>query len=122
MRVQTPRRCGAAMRALRPWPDLRPGVETFFLGLRRPLRTSWLMLGMRRGIVAAWRSLPSMALDQHRGGSGEPLVLLHGIGHTWRGFKPMLPALEQRFDVLGVDLPGFGHSPPFPAGETPTIE
>src|ERR1700741_2512545 len=103
------------MRALRPCPDLRPGVETFFLGLRRPLRTSWLMLGMRRGIVAAWRSLAAMVLDQHRGGSGEPLVLLHGIGHTWRGWKPMLPGLERRFDVLGVDLPGFGHSPPLPA-------
>ena len=35
-----PRRWGAAMRRLRPWPDLRPGVETFFLGFTRPLRTS----------------------------------------------------------------------------------
>jgi pimeloyl-ACP methyl ester carboxylesterase len=52
-----------------------------------------------------------MGLDRHRGGSGEPLVLVHGIGHTWRGFKPMLPLLEERFDVLAVDLPGFGHSP-----------
>jgi pimeloyl-ACP methyl ester carboxylesterase len=52
-----------------------------------------------------------MGLDRHRGGSGEPLVLIHGIGHTWRGFKPMLPLLEERFDVLAVDLPGFGHSP-----------
>src|SRR5918995_2538558 len=58
-RVQTPRRCGAAMRFLRPWPDLRPGVETFFLGLRRPLRTSWLMLGMRRVMVAAGPFAPS---------------------------------------------------------------
>src|SRR4029453_1347605 len=54
-RVQTPRRCGAAMRFLRPWPDVRPGVETFFLGLSRPLRTSWLMLGMRRVMLAAGR-------------------------------------------------------------------
>src|SRR5918997_3049810 len=52
-RVQTPRRCGAAMRFLRPWPDFRPGVDTFFLGLTRPLRTSWLMLGMRRVMLAA---------------------------------------------------------------------
>src|SRR5215207_10801863 len=52
-RVHTPRRCGAAIRFLRPCPDLRPGVDTFFLGLRRPLRTSWLMLGMRRVMVAA---------------------------------------------------------------------
>ena len=55
-------------------------------------------------------------LDQHRGGSGEPLVLLHGIGHTWRGWKPMLPRLERDFDVLAVDLPGFGCSAPLPAG------
>jgi hypothetical protein len=39
-RVQTPRRCGAAIRFLRPWPDFRPGVDTFFLGFVRPLRTS----------------------------------------------------------------------------------
>ncbi len=54
------------------------------------------------------------ALDHHRGGSGEPLVLVHGIGHTWRGFRPMLPRLEQRFDVLAVDLPGFGRSAALP--------
>jgi pimeloyl-ACP methyl ester carboxylesterase len=63
-----------------------------------------------------------MALDHHRGGSGEPLVLIHGIGHTWRGRKPMLPLLEPRFDVLAVDLPGFGHSPPLPPGTDSTPE
>ena len=61
-------------------------------------------------------------LDHHRGGSGEPLVLIHGIGHTWRGWKPMLPELERRFDVLAVDLPGHGHSEPLPAGTDSTAE
>jgi pimeloyl-ACP methyl ester carboxylesterase len=56
-----------------------------------------------------------MRLDHHRGGEGEPLVLVHGIGHTWRGWKPMLPQLEERFDVLAVDLPGHGYSDPMPA-------
>jgi pimeloyl-ACP methyl ester carboxylesterase len=64
----------------------------------------------------------SPALDHHRGGSGKPLVLIHGIGHTWRGWKPMLPELERRFDVLAVDLPGHGHSPPLPAGTDSTPE
>jgi pimeloyl-ACP methyl ester carboxylesterase len=59
---------------------------------------------------------PGIDLDHHRGGSGEPLVLVHGLGHTWRGWKPMLPLLEQDFDVLAVDLPGFGYSPPLPPG------
>ena len=63
-----------------------------------------------------------MALDHHRGGSGEPLLLIHGIGHTWRGWKPMLPHLEERFEVLAVDLPGFGHSAPFPPGLDSTPE
>src|SRR5690349_24936447 len=48
-RVQTPRRCGAARTFLRPWLDLRPGVDSFFLGFLRPLRTSWLMLGIAGG-------------------------------------------------------------------------
>jgi pimeloyl-ACP methyl ester carboxylesterase len=61
-------------------------------------------------------------LDHHRGGSGEPLVLIHGVGHTWRGWKPMLPELERRFDVLAVDLPGHGHSEPLPAGTESTPE
>jgi len=64
----------------------------------------------------------SRGLDHHRGGSGEPLVLTHGIGHTWRGWKPMLPQLGRRFDVLAVDLPGFGRSDPLPAGMDSTAE
>ena len=34
----------------------------------------------------------------------------------------MLPLLEERFDVLAVDLPGFGHSDPFPPGVDSTPE
>src|SRR3954470_17298257 len=63
-----------------------------------------------------------MGLDCHRGGSGQPLVLVHGIGHTWRGWKPMLPLLEQGFEVLAPDLPGFGHSAPLPEATAPTAE
>ena len=64
----------------------------------------------------------SHGLDHHRGGSGEPLVLIHGIGHTWRGWKPMLPELERSFDVLAVDLPGFGRSQPLPGSVDSTPE
>src|SRR5919112_1139534 len=51
-RVHTPRRCGAATFFLRPLPDFRPGVASFFLGALRPLRTSWEVVGIRRGMVA----------------------------------------------------------------------
>src|SRR3954454_12300797 len=51
-RVHTPRRCGAATFFLRPLPDLRPGVDSFLDFGVRPLRTSWLVVGMRRVMVA----------------------------------------------------------------------
>ena len=43
---------------------------------------------------------------QHRGGTGEPLVLVHGFTDTWRTWELVLPALEARHDVLAVTLPG----------------
>ncbi|ETK33105.1 alpha/beta fold hydrolase [Microbispora sp. ATCC PTA-5024] len=57
-----------------------------------------------------------MELAYDRRGSGPPLVLLHGIGHHRQGWLPVLDLLAERHDVIAVDLPGFGESPPLPAG------
>jgi pimeloyl-ACP methyl ester carboxylesterase len=54
------------------------------------------------------------ALAHTRTGAGEPLVLLHGIGSSRRAWDPVIPALAERFDVVAVDLPGFGDSEPLP--------
>jgi len=51
-----------------------------------------------------------------RRGAGEPLVLLHGIGHRRQAWEPVLDLLARDHDVIAVDLPGFGASPPLPAG------
>src|SRR5215213_693404 len=51
-RVHTPRFWGAATRFLRPLPDFRPGVASFFVFGLRPLRTSWEVVGIRRGSLA----------------------------------------------------------------------
>jgi pimeloyl-ACP methyl ester carboxylesterase len=53
-----------------------------------------------------------------RRGAGEPLVLLHGIGHHWQAWAPVLDRLAEAHDVIAVDLPGFGASP-MPAGGPP---
>jgi pimeloyl-ACP methyl ester carboxylesterase len=51
-----------------------------------------------------------------RRGNGSPLVLLHGIGHRWQAWEPVLDALTAQHDVIAVDLPGFGRSPLLPDG------
>jgi pimeloyl-ACP methyl ester carboxylesterase len=58
----------------------------------------------------------------HRGGSGEPLVLIHGFTATWRDWKPVLPALEEHHDVLAVGVAGHFDCAPLPQGVEPTIE
>nr|WP_279582221.1 alpha/beta fold hydrolase [Fodinicola feengrottensis] len=49
-----------------------------------------------------------------RRGTGSPLVLLHGIGHRWQAWQPVLNLLAERHDVIAIDLPGFGGSPTLP--------
>jgi len=50
-------------------------------------------------------------LNYHRTGSGEPLVLIHGIGSRWQMWEPVLPSLRAHRDVIAIDLPGFAGSP-----------
>jgi pimeloyl-ACP methyl ester carboxylesterase len=61
------------------------------------------------------------ALARHRAGEGEPLLLLHGLGLTWRCWTPVLPALEAVHDVVALDLPGFGAAPELDGGCRPTV-
>jgi pimeloyl-ACP methyl ester carboxylesterase len=60
-------------------------------------------------------------IHHHREGSGEPLVLIHGIGHHWQAWSPVTPDLARDFDVLACDSPGFGRSPELPDGVPRTI-
>lgn len=55
-----------------------------------------------------------MDLVFDRRGDGHPLVLLHGLGSRWQVFAPIIDTLAERFEVLSVDLPGFGASAPLP--------
>jgi pimeloyl-ACP methyl ester carboxylesterase len=53
-----------------------------------------------------------------RVGSGEPLLLLHGIGHHRQAWDPVIHILAAEREVIAVDLPGFGESPALPEGLT----
>jgi pimeloyl-ACP methyl ester carboxylesterase len=61
------------------------------------------------------------SINHHREGSGEPLALLHGVGHHWQAWTPVIPLLAGELDVLACDLPGFGRSAALPAAIEPTI-
>jgi pimeloyl-ACP methyl ester carboxylesterase len=63
-----------------------------------------------------------MELNYHREGTGEPLVLIHGIGSRWEVWKPELESLARQRDVVAIDLPGFGASPHPPQGMPPGIQ
>jgi pimeloyl-ACP methyl ester carboxylesterase len=47
----------------------------------------------------------------HRGGSGSPLVCVHGFTDTWRTWELVLPALEREHDVLAPTLAGHAGGP-----------
>jgi pimeloyl-ACP methyl ester carboxylesterase len=60
------------------------------------------------GPVAAARAFT----PSHRGGSGTPLVCLHGFMDTWRIWELVLPRLERSHDVLALTLAGHAGGPP----------
>lgn len=60
-----------------------------------------------------------MTLVHDRRGTGEPLVLVHGVGSRWQIWEPVLDRLAAEREVIAIDLPGFGASPP--DGTEPTI-
>jgi pimeloyl-ACP methyl ester carboxylesterase len=53
-----------------------------------------------------------MFTPSHRGGTGPPLVLLHGFLESWRSWELVLPMLERRHDVLAPTLAGHAGGPP----------
>lgn len=57
----------------------------------------------------------------YRGGAGSPLLLLHGVGGTWRVWLPVLPELERAHEVLVPTLPGHCGGQPLAGDVTPSI-
>ena len=47
-----------------------------------------------------------------RRGMGKPLLLIHGLGGSWRSWSPILDDLADEREVIAVDLPGHGETPP----------
>jgi pimeloyl-ACP methyl ester carboxylesterase len=52
----------------------------------------------------------------YRAGSGEQIVLLHGFTGAWHHWRPLLPGLSARYEVIAPTLAGHDGGPPFPEG------
>lgn len=110
--------------------DLRGGMQAFRRG-RLKIRRD-LHLGV--GFLAA-TALPqgsgrlrlrrvetaAGALSTIEAGTGDPVLLIHGLGATKASFLPTIDALAPSYRAIGVDLPGFGDSdkPLFGAYDAP---
>ncbi|MFI1102934.1 alpha/beta fold hydrolase [Streptomyces melanogenes] len=66
--------------------------------------------------IGSPRGSRTVTVSYRRAGSGDPLLLLHGIGHHRQAWDPVFDLLAAERDVIAVDLPGFGESPALPEG------
>ena len=93
--------------------------------IRRDLRSSYLALCCLTAAIAAGVTCAAdfgpgfktqaVAVDGGVvsvtvGGSGPPVVLIHGYAETSRMWKPLAKVLAPRFTVIAPDLPGIGDS------------
>jgi pimeloyl-ACP methyl ester carboxylesterase len=53
-----------------------------------------------------------MTIAYDRTGDGPPLVLLHPLGADRRVWDPIVGSLRAAHELIALDLPGFGESPP----------
>ncbi len=53
-----------------------------------------------------------MQLNHLRRGTGEPLLLIHGLGGSLHSWDLVINQLAVRREVIAVDLPGHGATPP----------
>jgi pimeloyl-ACP methyl ester carboxylesterase len=62
-----------------------------------------------------------MGLAYDRTGSGPPLILLHGVGHRRQAWGAVVDLLTPYRELILVDLPGHGESPPLVTAGRPPV-
>ena len=62
------------------------------------------------GLSVKRLDINGLKVEYLRGGRGEPLLLLHGFGANKDNWNRLAAYLVNDFDVIAIDLPGFGNS------------
>src|SRR3954465_6729319 len=96
MFVVPPIECADCSLGSKPWPS-----DAGFLLVSE--RTT----GARHMIV----EVRGKKLSVEKQGTGEPVVLLHGLGSSANVWEPQVRALADRFTLIRYDLEGAGRSP-----------
>ncbi len=98
---------------LRRWPFLRQEPAAGPDGERGQVvvepRAAWFVQGQAAG-------LGPVTVAYERQGSGEQVVLLHGLGCHRQAWDPVVPLLTEQREITALDLPGFGQSPDLDPG------
>jgi len=68
-------------------------------------------------IVSKDTNVEGVTLHYMTAGHGPAVVLFHGYAETSRMWRPIIPRLADRFQVIAPDLPGIGDSSIPPAGQ-----
>jgi len=74
----------------------------------------WLFYTSALPMTEHTARLDGVDLYYRSGGSGPPLILLHGRTRSGLFWAPFLDALGEHYTVIVPDLPGHGRSSPFP--------
>ena len=109
--------------------DVRGGMDAYRSGrlsIRRNLHLGVGLLAATSGMSGPERlrfrrvETASGPLSIVTAGSGEPVLMIHGLGATKGSFLPTVAALAGSFHTVALDLPGFGDSvKPLRAGYHP---
>lgn len=62
------------------------------------------------GLPSRYATLEGLRVRYVRGGSGPPVLLVHGILSSIYTWRDLLPLLTRQHEVVALDLPGFGAS------------
>jgi pimeloyl-ACP methyl ester carboxylesterase len=79
-------------------------------------RVDPLVAALGKGFGSAIAKLNGATLHHVRGGTGPPVILVHGFPQDWYAYHRIMPRLAKSFTVVAADMRGVGRSTAPPSG------